>query len=305
MSMNNKGLGRGLDALFQGARPADEAPRAAEETSPYVLLSCDALKPNPNQPRTSFSEESLRSLSESMRAQGILQPIIARATKFQGIYEIIAGERRWRAAKMAGLRQVPVIVREMDDGEALIMALIENIQREDLNPIEQAKALQKLRDALMISQEALAEKLGQSRTTVTRSLQLLKLSEAAQEDIIKGRMDPAHARYLTGIDSPQAAEELRKRIVEKGLIVRQTGEAAAFWRENKYFPWNKPGGDLENEITKISRKDIQNLATQIGASLNCKTQISGDINKGHISLAYESNEQLFELLDKLGMTIAN
>lgn len=305
MSMNNKGLGRGLDALFHGARPVEEAPRTSEEPSPYMLLSCDALKPNPNQPRTSFSEESLRSLSESMRAQGILQPIIARTTKFQGIYEIIAGERRWRAAKMAGLKQVPVVVREMDDGDAVIMALIENIQREDLNPIEQAKALQKLRDALMISQEALAEKLGQSRTTVTRTLQLLKLSEAAQEDIIKGRMDPAHARYLTGIDSPEAAEELRKRIVEKGLIVRQTAEAAAFWRENKYFPWSKQDGDLESEIKKISNKDIQNLARQIGTSLNCQTKISGDINKGRISLAYESNEQLFELLDKLGMAVAD
>lgn len=301
MSMNGKGLGRGLDALFQDGSARAEVPPSDTNTG-FLLLSLDALAPNPGQPREDFSEEKLQELAQSIREKGILQPLLVRPANQPGSYQIIAGERRWRAAKMAGLKEIPVIVQELGDTDAMIVALIENIQREDLNPIELAKALVSLQNLLGVTQDGLAEKLGKQRGVISNQMRIIRLSPEGQDDLIHGRITVGHARAIVGLPPGEPAEKLRKRIVEKGLTVRQAEEAAAYWRDHDIFPWENP--DAEEDKTK-ERKDpaIRTLAAQIGAALNCQTKISGNADHGRISLTYESNAQLYDLLEKLGLTL--
>ena len=181
----NKGLGRGLEVLW-GGNVATEKSEGQNN-----LIAIDAISPNPSQPRRHFDEEALKELAESIRAQGILQPLLVRPDG-SGNYQIVAGERRWRAARMANLSKVPVVIREMSDKEVMAAALIENLQREDLNAIEEAQALKELRDALNITQEELAKRLGKSRPAIANAMRLLQLSESAQEDVRYGRMSAGH-----------------------------------------------------------------------------------------------------------------
>lgn len=300
MSMNEKGLGRGLDALFQDSQTRVETP--PDNHAGLLMVSPEALAPNPGQPREDFNEEKLQELAQSIKEKGILQPLLARKANQPGSYQIIAGERRWRAAQLAGLSEIPIIVKELNDTDALIAALLENIQREDLNPIELAKALVSLQNLLGVSQEGLAEKLGKQRGVISNQMRIIRLSPEAQEDLVKGRINVGHARAIVGLPPGEPAEKLRQRIVEKGLTVRQTEEAAAFWRDNDMFPWENPE---ETEKGEREKRDpaIRTLAEQIGAALNCQTRISGNADHGRISLTYESNAQLYDLLEKLGLTL--
>lgn len=301
MSMNGKGLGRGLDALFQDGSARTETPTTDTNTG-FLLISPDALAPNPGQPREDFSEEKLQELAQSIREKGILQPLLVRPATQPGSYQIVAGERRWRAAKMAGLNEIPVIVQELNDTDAMITALIENIQREDLNPIELAKALVSLQSLLGVTQDGLAEKLGKQRGVISNQMRIIRLSPEGQDDLIHGRITVGHARAIVGLPPGEPAEKLRKRIVEKGLTVRQAEEAATYWRDHDIFPWENP--DAEDEKTRERRDPaIRTLAEQIGAALNCQTKISGNTEHGRISLTYESNAQLYDLLEKLGLTL--
>lgn len=297
--MNDKKLGRGLDALFVPPKAGSQAPG---DTS---MMPIDKMRPNPGQPRKTFQDEALRELADSIKSQGIIQPLLVRPLPRENAYQIVAGERRWRAAKLAGLAQVPVFVRQLSDAEVMAAALIENLQREDLNPIEEAEALQSLRESLSLTQDELAGRLGKSRSAVANALRLLQLSTAARKDMQEGRLSAGHGRCLLGIDSAEAAEKLRLRIHSHCLTVREAEEAAAFWRGNNTLPWEEDGQDSpQAPPARTGRKKdarLRALQKRLSADLGCKVSISGDASSGRIALAYTSSNELQSLLERLGV----
>jgi ParB family chromosome partitioning protein len=239
MAAVSKGLGRGLGALFQNDLPdATKMLSQAENPADTKIMAIRDISPNPGQPRKDFDQEALNELADSIRAQGLLQPILVRPVsghlREHGAkrYEIVAGERRWRAAQLAGLTELPVIVKEISDTQALALALIENLQREDLNPLEEAVGMQRLKDEFGLSQEELANQLGKSRSAVANSLRLLNLPENAQQNLRAGKISPGHARALLAVDNPATSELIRKRILEQKLSVREA-EALAFEAKEK------------------------------------------------------------------------
>ena len=300
MGTNARGLGRGLDALFEGSAQQ----RAAKE--PPTRLPLAALVANPAQPRRAFAEEALEELADSIRQQGIIQPLLVRPLEGTDRYQIVAGERRWRAAAKAGLTEVPVYVRDMDEQEAMAAALIENLQREDLNPVEEAQALAALRETLNITQEELAARLGRSRPAVANALRLLQLGQAALEDLAEGRISAGHGRCLVGIGEEAAAEALRERILACGLTVREAEDAAAHRRETGLFPWEEDAAQERSRATARPRpatpEALEDVRRRLSAALDCKVRISGTDRKGRITLAYTSPEALGALLKRLGLT---
>ena len=299
---SSKGLGRGLDALFGGTAPKQE-PQGQE--SSVNLMPITALHPNPNQPRRHFDDAALRELADSIKSQGIIQPLLVRPLGGENTYQIVAGERRWRAAQLAGLKEVPVYVRQLSDKEVMAAALIENLQREDLNPIEEAEALQALRDALELTQEELASRLGKSRPAIANALRLLQLSATARADIQAGLLSAGHARCLLGIDAPNASEALRQRILSHKLTVREAEDAAAFWRGHNALPWEQEDTTPQPRAKAPRKKSPQfkTLQMNLCSSIGCKTQVSGDENSGRIAFAYGSREELEQLLQKLGVAL--
>jgi ParB family chromosome partitioning protein len=296
-AMNTKSLGRGLDALFLHEHAAPD------EKTDMRHVPVAALKPNPGQPRQNFDPVAHRELAESIKTQGIIQPLLVRPAG-ENTWEIVAGERRWRAAKEAGLREIPVYVRNLTDQEIMIAALTENLQREDLNPVEEAQALEKLQAMLQLTQEALADRLGKSRAAITNALRLLKLTPEAKADLRDGIISPGHARCLLGISDPAAAE-LHQRMREGGLSVRETEEAAAAWRSGGKFPWAGPPARTSANAKKRGRRkktaEMRSLQNSLSANLSCKASINGDENSGRITLNYESREGLLALLKLLGV----
>ncbi|MDR3357454.1 MAG: ParB/RepB/Spo0J family partition protein [Desulfovibrio sp.] len=297
-AMNTKSLGRGLDALFQH----DQAMVNDKADMRHVPVT--ALKPNPGQPRQNFDPTAHRELAESIKAQGIIQPLLVRPAG-ENTWEIVAGERRWRAAREAGLKDVPVYVRNLTDQEIMVAALTENLQREDLNPVEEAQALEKLQEMLHLTQEALANRLGKSRTAITNALRLLKLSPEATADLRDGVISPGHARCLLGIHDPAAAAALHLRMREGELSVRETEEAAAAWRSSGKFPWTDFAATSDATRQKKGKgkksAEMRSLQHSLCASLSCKASINGDEHRGRITLRYESNEGLLVLLNRLGV----
>src|SRR5882672_5180876 len=211
--MTRKALGRGLGALLS----ADDSAIATENSNEVAI---DLIDPSSFQPRSVFDGAKLDELARSIRANGVVQPLLLRRKGSR--FELIAGERRWRAAQRAGLTKVPAIVRSVSDEKLLEIALIENIQREDLNPIEEARAYKKLIDALGLTQETVAERVGRDRSYVTNYLRLLKLPEDLQELLQAGRMSTGHARALLGVDDPDIQRRIARKIIEQGLSVRAT-----------------------------------------------------------------------------------
>lgn len=207
------GLGKGMAALLHAADPVDEK-------KSYFICPIEQIRPNKNQPRKHFAAEKLEELAASIREQGIIQPLVV--TKKDGFFEIIAGERRWRAAQKAGIHEVPVVIREASADNVLELALIENIQRQDLNAIEEAQAYRSLVEQFGISQEDVARRVGKNRTTVTNSLRLLKLPDAIQHDIVEERLSMGHARALLALESPELIERARHEILHRQLSVRAT-----------------------------------------------------------------------------------
>ena len=208
--MKAKGLGRGLDALLGTDTPPREA---------LATLAVASIRPGRYQPRTRMDERSLAELAQSIRSQGLLQPVGVRA--IDGGYELVAGERRWRAAQMAGLEQIPAVVREVPDEAALVMALIENVQREDLNPMEEAAAVQRLIDEFKMTHEQAADAVGRSRSATSNLLRLLKLAKPVQDMLMRGALEMGHARALLALDGARQIE-LANRIGARGLSVRDT-----------------------------------------------------------------------------------
>jgi len=278
MTTRHKGLGRGLDALLGGGAP----PKQEEE---LAHLSVTALRPGKYQPRTRMDEASLAELAESIRARGVIQPIVVRPVE-GGHYEILAGERRWRAARMAGQDKVPAVVRAVADDAALAIGLIENIQREDLNPMEEAKGLRRLIDEFKLTHEEAARGIGRSRVAVTNLLRLLELSPAVQEMLEDGRIDMGHARALLGLARARQVE-LAGQIAAKGLSVRETErlvqQAAA----------GPKARASRSRVDADGRRLEEELSEALGASVQLKPRRGG---RGSVVVEYASLDQLQGLI---------
>lgn len=281
------GLGRGLGAIYY-----DDATDISEKADqPYEVVNIDLLQPGESQPRTQMSEEGLSELADSIRQQGIISPIIVRK-KLAGKYEIIAGERRFRAAKLVGLLDVPVIVREVDDRQALAMALIENIQREDLNPLEEAVGIQRLIEECSYTHEQAAEAIGRSRTTATNLLRLLNLTDEVKAMLMEGSLEMGHARALLALE---AGEQIlvAKEIVVRGLSVRQTEELVKKHKDKQ---------PARPKVVIKTRDDLrleETLAESLGAVVKLTANQKG---KGRIVIEFANLDQLQGIVDKIQKT---
>lgn len=294
MAQKRNALGRGLDSLIS----MDDVP--ARGTSAINEIALDQISPNPDQPRTNFDEEALAELAVSIRELGIIQPLSLRKTGVDS-YQIIAGERRYRAAKMAGLETVPAYIRSVNETELTEMALIENIQREDLNAIEIALTFRKLIDQYSLTQERLSERIGKKRATVANFLRLLRLPAEVQLGLRDKRVDMGHARALLSIDDPTAQLKIYNCILKEGLSVRKVEELAKNYREN---------GGLENNPKKPAAKtgnhDYDILGQHLSQRFNMPVSFSyGASGKGKITFAFKNEaelERLISIFDKIKPT---
>jgi len=293
------GLGRGLGALFddidfhpeaisirsEGNLPGADAGEAAER---IVFLNLDDIKPNAKQPRTQFNEETLQELADSISAHGVIQPILVRPSK--GSYEIVAGERRYRAARRAGLTQIPAIVRELDDRQNMLVALIENMQREDLNCMEEARGLLEMQETYGLTQEQVAKNVGKSRPYVANALRLLKLPPAVQALAEQGLLSAGHARTIAGFDGKSKQIEIAERAVHNGWSVREIEKLL-----------QEKSGKKKSEKPKASAKDkhVLRIEEALSVSLGTRVRLTGTADKGKIELDYYSREELDRLIEVL------
>jgi ParB family chromosome partitioning protein len=284
-------LGRGIDALIQ---QVDED--KVGDTGDVATVDLRNIQPNPNQPRKDFDEDSLKELAESIRQQGIIQPIIVE--KVFDSYTIIAGERRFRAAKMAGLSEVPVIVRSFSEEEKLEIALIENVQREDLNPIEEAYAYKELMERNNLSQESLAQKIGKKRSTVANAVRLLKLPEDMQESIVSGELSAGHARAILSLVNPADQRILYNRIVMDALSVREAERQAAGFNRGIRSSEKQKQRD-KTDLPKIQSPEVQEIEQRFLDVLGTKVTLKGNLQRGKIEISYYSKEDLERIYDLL------
>lgn len=278
---NNKGLGKGLGALLGSF---DEP----ELDSPYRLLSIHKVEPNPNQPRRDFDEEELQALSESIALHGVIQPLTVRETD-KGFYQIIAGERRWRAARMAGLDEIPAVIVEADDKKAMELALIENLQRQDLNPVEEALGYRSLMDDYGLTQDEAAGRVGKSRPAVANALRLLNLSPAVLEKVRTGELSAGHARAVLTIKSEKQQQQAAQKIIALGLSVRQAELLCRnMTREKGEMPYIPLKVDYIGECEK-------SLSKHLGRGV----RIINGKRKGKFELEFYGAEDLEVLLSAL------
>ncbi|MBI4041736.1 MAG: ParB/RepB/Spo0J family partition protein [Deltaproteobacteria bacterium] len=283
MEKHKKALGKGLSSLIPDPSVLDD-----DLAPPKTYFYCDIenVEPNREQPRKYFDPQKLQELSDSIQERGILQPVIVRRiSEFK--YEIIAGERRWRAAQKAGLKQIPVVVRETEGVIVLEEALIENIQREDLNPIEEAQAYQKLMDAYEYTQDRIAKKVGKDRTTVANALRLLQLSPKVRQWVIEGKLSAGHARTLLSLEDLAAQEKLASEIVERNLSVREIERRVKTGAPGQ--PKNAPEKDLF----------IQNLEAELSQRFKTKVSIHHRSKQGKIEISYLGEEDLNRIVSML------
>ena len=280
--MNAKhGLGRGLGALLSSS-PAP-FPSADSTGSKVQELPIDSIVANPRQPRRSFDDNTLRDLSESLKRSGVLQPVVVRRHGQQ--FQIVVGERRWRAARMAGLSHIPAVVREATDAETLELALVENLLREDLNPMEEAEAYQRLLGEFDWTQEDLAQRVGKDRSSVANCLRLLKLPELIQDDLRAGRLTMGHARALLALDSPAQQLKLRSEILAHSWSVRAT--EAGVQRKQRHAP--RRAGRRSAELAALEDSLRESLATRV--------RLVGTERAGRIEIVYTSAEDLERLTE--------
>jgi ParB family chromosome partitioning protein len=281
-----KGLGRGLDALLSNTD--EDTPK---NEGSLQTLSISDLKPGKYQPRSIMQEEALHALSQSILKQGVMQPIIVRPIG-NNQYEIIAGERRWRAAKLANLNEVPVIIKNIPDESALAMALIENIQREDLNPLEEAIGIKRLIDEFNMTHEEAADAVGKSRVTVSNLLRLLTLTKPVQDRLLSGKIDMGHARALIGLEGSQQIM-LCEEVIQKNLSVREV-EALVKNLQNSYKT-DKPTSSPKKTNADVRQLE-ESLAETLGASVTIDAKKNGS---GVLKVHYRNLEQLDEILKKI------
>ena len=279
---NNKGLGRGLGALL------GDFPEETREKSPYQLLPIYKIEPNPDQPRQDFDEEALQDLSESIALHGVIQPLTVRETG-SGYYQIIAGERRWRAARMAGLNDIPAVIIEADNRKAAELALIENLQRQDLNPMEEALGYQSLIDGFGLTQEEAAKQVGKSRPAVTNALRLLSLSPEVLVKVRSGDLSAGHARAILALKDEKKQAQAAQKICALGLSVRQ---AELLCKNMTVTP--KPAKEPTLEVNYVAECE-KTLSKQLGR----KVTIVNGKRRGKFELEFYGPEDLQVLLDAL------
>ena len=284
--MNRKALGKGINALipdFEMGVPEAE-PSAAND------LLVDEISPNRLQPRSYFDDTKLEELVTSIEEHGVLQPVVVQ--KADSGYELIVGERRWRASKKLGLKKIPAVIREVSDAQSLEIAIIENIHRQDLNPIEEAEAYARLANEFALTQEMVAKKVGKSRTAVANTLRLLKLSRNIKEDLISEKISMGHARALLGLENSKQMEILRKEIIKQDLTVRQTEGRV---NKIKAGSVNKPG-------PLTTKKDIfiKDLEKDLARRLGTKVDISPNRNGGKLVVTYYSDDDLDRIQGLMG-----
>ena len=281
--MKRRGLGRGLDSLI---------PKSPEtESEEYRMVSTDLLKPNTSQPRKQFEQNALEELAESIRENGVIQPLIVR--KENGGFEIVAGERRWRAAKIAKLEKLPVVIRTATDRDVAELTLIENIQREDLNPIEEAEAYEKLAERFGLTHDEIARKTGKNRSFITNQLRLLKLSENAKEALVSGTITAGHARALLGASCFEEMDSLLGEVLKKNLTVRGT-ERLVKKKNTNAEPHPEP-------VSKELEEDIftRELTEELAGKFSTKVRISRNKKRGKIEIEYYSPEELERIVGML------
>ena len=277
--MNRKVLGRGLGALINEDTTKNDKER-------FFEVDLDLIEPNSEQPRTRFNENNLEELTQSIRANGVVQPIIVR--KKGGIYEIVAGERRWRASQRAGLQKIPVIVKEVTDDKLLELALIENIQRQELNPIEEARAYKNLVEKLGLTQEVIAERVGKNRTVITTALRLLKLPKDIQELVEEEKISAGHGRALLMINEIETQRQLTKNIIELSLSVRETEKAIKRLNKNSLV-------SVEIQAVKLKvDANVQAAETKLRRYLGTNVQVipDGKGTGGKIEVEYYGETDL-------------
>ncbi|MDG1582912.1 ParB/RepB/Spo0J family partition protein [Pseudomonas sp. GOM6] len=282
MATKKRGLGRGLDALLGGSTAATLEEEAVKvDTRELQHLPLDLIQRGKYQPRRDMDPAALEELASSIKAQGVMQPIVVRPIG-GGRFEIIAGERRWRASQQAGLDKIPAMVREVPDEAAIAMALIENIQREDLNPIEEAVALQRLQQEFELTQQQVADAVGKSRVTITNLLRLIALPDEIKTLLSHGDLEMGHARALLGLPLEQQVEGAR-HVVARGLTVRQTEALVRQWLNSKEKPVEK--AKVDPDINRLE----QRLAEKLGAPVQIK---HGQKGKGQLVIRYSSLDEL-------------
>jgi ParB family chromosome partitioning protein len=294
MTTKNRGLGRGLDALLGGGtrKTAGEQQETGTQPSGHggvvSTLGIELIQRGRYQPRRHFDEEKLQELADSIAAQGVVQPIVVRPVG--NAYEIIAGERRWRAAQLAGLHEIPAVIRNVDDQTAMAMALIENIQRDDLNPLEEAGALHRLLEEFGLTHQEIAQAVGKSRTTVTNLLRLLELEPEVKTWLDQGSMEMGHARAILGV-SGELQVEAAKQVVRNGLSVRETEKLVRRLQGQETKPVNK-----EKVVDPNIRSLEQDLTDKLGASVRLQSASKG---KGKLVISYNSLDELEGILEHI------
>jgi ParB family chromosome partitioning protein len=274
-----KALGKGLDALIPRVRPTDDKGRVLQ-------VDIDQIEPSPSQPRRRFGEESLKELADSIRQKGILHPLLVRRL---GVgYQLVVGERRWRAAQVAGLRTVPALLHDTDDTDSLELALVENIHREDLNPLEEARAYQMMVERLGLTQEQVASRVGRDRSTVANTLRLLRLHDDVKKSLLDGEIDMGHARAILALDDTIAQRELCKETVRLGLNVRQVERRVrSITGSERARPKPKPDPFIRDAEERLSR------------SLQARVAIKKGARGGKIEIRFNSESELQRLFDLL------
>jgi ParB family chromosome partitioning protein len=312
MTKGKRGLGRGLGAFFGDevvdsvtheektaytAEPKEKKKTAQKktvedpDTGKEMMIKIGRIEPNADQPRKAFREDLLQELAESIRQYGILQPLLVQ--KKGDMYEIIAGERRWRAAKIAGLKEVPVVIREYSAQQTVEIALIENVQREDLNPIEEAQAYQRLIQEFNLKQEEIATRVAKNRTTITNSMRLLKLNPEVQQMLIAGQISSGHARALLGLEKKEQQIALAKKIVEMRLSVRETERAV---KQLSEAPKEKKKKETDTALELVFKELEERMKTVMGTKVNINRK---DKTKGRIEIEYYSEEELERIVDMI------
>lgn len=289
------GLGKGLDALFPSnvnVNTLSEKNILASANESVIEMKINSIEPNLNQPRKTFDDDKIDDLAESIKVHGVLQPIIV--TKKGDYYQIIAGERRWRASKKAGLKTIPAIVRDYDERKTREVALIENLQRQDLNALETAKAIKELMEEHSLTQEEISKTLGKSRSAIANTLRILNLDERVQELVADGKISEGHARTLASIESPQKQYKLAMDIINLDLNVREAEERSRIVKEENEKPSKKK---KETSKLEIIYKDIENrLKSALGTKVSFKPVTK---SKGKIIIEYFSQEELDRILEIL------
>lgn len=297
MAVKRNGLGKGLDSLIPNKtektvkteKKPEQKNEESQNSSGEILVKINQVEPNREQPRKEFDEDSLMELADSIKQFGILQPLLVQKRK--DYYEIIAGERRWRAAKIAGIKEVPIIIRDYTDQEIVEISLIENIQRENLNPIEEAMAYKRLLEEFHLKQDEVAERVSKSRTAVTNSMRLLKLNEKVQQMIIDDMITTGHARALLAIDDQEQQYILANKIFDEKLSVRETEKLIKDIKNPKKPKIKKP---VENAFLY---DDLANKMKEVmGTKVNISTKGNG---KGKIEIEYYSDKELERMFDMI------